>query len=268
MSLRMPPGVHAGEPVEARWCGHRIAGESWGDGPAVYLVHGWGGCRAHLGVFVKPLVEAGHRVIAFDLPSHNESDPGALAPGRTTIVECAEAVRAFVHAHGPARGIVAHSLGAKAVALAVARGMQADRLVFLAPMGDFSLYLDLFADRHGFGPRIRTRLHRLLDRRLNMPLFDTDISAVAPSIDNPPPLLVVHDPDDPDSPYAMSESLVGVWPGASLVTTRGLGRLAHYRILRHRRAIQAAVDFIGCAPSRSGADEPMTAAEQRPAIGQ
>src|ERR1700741_4784010 len=94
-SLRMPPGVPPSEPVEAIWSGHRIAGESWGDGPGVYLVHGWGGCRAHLGVFVKPLVEAGHRVIAFDLPSHNESEPGELAPGRTTIVECAEAVRAF-----------------------------------------------------------------------------------------------------------------------------------------------------------------------------
>lgn len=102
-SLRMPPGVSPGEPVEAVWSGHLIAGESWGDGPAVYLVHGWGGCRAHLGVFVKPLVEAGNRVIAFDLPSHNASDPGDLAPGRTTIVECAEAVGAFVRAHGSAR---------------------------------------------------------------------------------------------------------------------------------------------------------------------
>ena len=104
MSLRMPPGVGAGEPLEATWSGHRIAGESWGDGPPVYLVHGWGGCRAHLGVFVKPLVEAGHRVIAFDLPSHNESDPGALAPGRTTIVECAEAVRAIVRHTAPRTG--------------------------------------------------------------------------------------------------------------------------------------------------------------------
>jgi pimeloyl-ACP methyl ester carboxylesterase len=245
MSLRMPPGVPAGEPVEANWSGHRIAGEFWGDGPAVYLVHGWGGCRAHLGVFVKPLVDAGYRVFAFDLPSHNESDPGDLAPGRTTIVECAEAVRAFVGTHGPAHGIVAHSIGAKAAALAVARGMSADRLVFLAPMGDFSLYLDLFADRHGFGPRIRARLHRRLDRRLRMPLFDTDIPKSVESIDNPPPLLLVHDPDDPDSPYSTSERIVGDWPDAKLVTTRGLGRLAHYRLLRHRPAIQAAVEFIG-----------------------
>jgi len=29
-----------------------------------------------------------------------------------------------------------------------------------------------------------------------------------------------------------------------LMTTRGLGRLAHYRILRHRPAINAAIDFI------------------------
>lgn len=250
-SLRMPPGVSPGRPVEAAWAGHRIAGESWGDGPPVYLVHGWGGCRAHLGVFVKPLVEAGHRVIAFDLPSHNESDPGELAPGRTTITECAEAVRAVVQTHGPARAIVAHSIGAKAAALAASQGTPVERLVFLAPMGDFSLYLDLFADRHGFGRRIRTRLHRRLDRRLGMPLFDTDISAVAASTNNPP-LLLVHDPDDPDSPFATSERIVGVWPGASLMATRGLGRLAHYRILRHRPAIRAAVDFIGIAPSRRG----------------
>jgi pimeloyl-ACP methyl ester carboxylesterase len=139
-SLRMPPGVSPGEPVEAAWSGHRIAGESWGTGPPVYLVHGWGGCRAHLAIFVKPLVAAGHRVIAFDLPSHNESDPGALAPGRTTIVECAHAVRAVVQAHGPAHAIVAHSLGAKAAALATEWGTPVERLVFLAPMGDFSMH--------------------------------------------------------------------------------------------------------------------------------
>jgi pimeloyl-ACP methyl ester carboxylesterase len=245
MSLRMPPGVPPSEPVEATWSGHRIAGESWGEGPTVYLVHGWGGCRAHLGVFVKPLVEAGHRVIAFDLPSHNDSEPGDLAPGRTTIVECAEAVRAFVHTHGPAHAIVAHSLGAKAAALAVARGAEVNRLVFLAPMGDFSWYLDIFADRHGFGPRIRRGLVNRLDRRLKVPLYDTDIAAVAVTLDDPPPLLIVHDPDDPDSPYQMSQRIVDLWSGASLVTTGGLGRLAHYRILRHRKAIDAGLEFVG-----------------------
>lgn len=243
MSLRMPPGVPPSSPIEATWDGHRISGESWGEGDPVYLVHGWGGCQAHLGVFVKPLVEAGYRVIAFDLPSHNGSEHGEIGPGQTTIVECARAVEAVVAQHGPAHAIVAHSIGAKSAALAVSWGTVAQRLVFLAPMGDFSLYLDIFAERHGFGPQIRKRLHERLDQRLKMPLYDTDISAVASRVDNPP-LLLIHDPDDPDSPYETSEDIAAKWPGASLHTTKGLGRLAHYRLLRHRPALNAALEFI------------------------
>ncbi|MGV0579085.1 alpha/beta fold hydrolase [Mycolicibacterium elephantis] len=245
-SLRMPPGVTSGEPLEARWNGHRIVGESWGEGPPVYLVHGWGGRRPHLGMFIKPLVESGHRVIAFDLPSHNESEEGALKPGRTTLIECAEAVRAIIGEYGPARAVIAHSLGANATTFAVANGAKVERLAYLAPMGEFPLYLDLFAVRHGFGPRIRAGLHRRLERRIEMPLHETNMTVVGARTGYPP-LLLIHDPDDPDTPYETSERVVASWPGARLVTTKGLGRLAHYRILRHRPAIRAVVDFIGPA---------------------
>ena len=243
-SLRMPPGVPPGRSIEAFWDGHRVAGEEWGEGPPVYLVHGWGGQRAHLAVFVKPLVEAGYRVIAFDLPSHNESDPGALAPGRTTAIECADAIAAMIETHGPAHAVVAHSLGANSTALAAAQGTPVGRLVFLAPMGEFPLYLDLFAARHGFGRRIRAGLHRRLETRIGMQLHETNLTWNG-RLANHPPLLLIHDPDDPDSPYAASERVATSWPGAQFLTTRGLGRLAHYRILRHRPAIRAGLEFIG-----------------------
>ena len=72
-----------------------------------------------------------------------------------------------------------------------------------------------------------------------------------------PPLLLIHDPDDPDSPHAASERVAAEWPGARLLSTRGLGRLAHYRILRHRPAIRAGVEFIGSpAAVPSTADHP------------
>ena len=76
---------------------HRVAGRSWGAGPAGVPGARLGGCRAHLAVFVKPLVERrppGHRV----RPAPRRVQNGAMAPGRTTIVECAEAVRAMVDA--------------------------------------------------------------------------------------------------------------------------------------------------------------------------
>ena len=257
-SLRMPPGVSPGRPVEAHWDGHRVAGEEWGEGPPVYLVHGWGGQRPHLAVFVTPLVQAGYRVIAFDLPSHNESDPGVLAPGRTTAIECAHAIAAMIETHGPAHAVVAHSLGANATALAAAQGAPVGRLVFLAPMGDYPLYLDLFAARHGFGRRIRAGLHRRLEKRIGMPLQETNMTRIGRRA-NYPPMLVIHDPDDPDSPYAASERLAASWQGARLFTTKGLGRLAHYRILRHRPAIRAGVEFIGPHPaSATVVEEPST----------
>ncbi|WIM86721.1 alpha/beta fold hydrolase [Candidatus Mycobacterium wuenschmannii] len=246
-SLRMPPGVSPGKPVEAYWEGHRVVGEQWGEGPPVYLVHGWGGQRPHLAVFVKPLVEAGYRAIAFDLPSHNESDPGALAPGRTTATECASAVAAMIQAHGPAHAVVAHSLGSNATALAAADGAPVGRLVFLAPMADFPLYLDLFAARHGFGRRIRAGLHRRLEKRINMTLPETNMTHIGRRA-NYPPLLLIHDPDDPDSPFAATARLAKAWEGAQFLATKGLGRLAHYRILRHRPAINAGVEFIGPPP--------------------
>jgi pimeloyl-ACP methyl ester carboxylesterase len=241
----MPPGIGPGAPLEAHWDGHRVAGESWGDGPPVYLVHGWGGRRPHLGMFVKPLVQSGFKVIAFDLPSHNESDPGALAPGRTTAIECADAVAAVIREHGPAHAVVAHSLGANATTMAAAvNGAEVGRLVLLAPMGDYPMYLDLFAARHNFGRRIRAGLQQRLVRRIGMSLEDTNMVNLAARA-NHPPLLLIHDPDDPDSPYSSSEKLAASWPGARLLTTKGLGKLAHYRMLRHRPAITAGVEFVG-----------------------
>ena len=254
----MPPGVSSGRPIEAYWDGHRVVGEEWGEGPPIYLVHGWGGQRPHLAVFVKPLVEAGYRVVAFDLPSHNESDPGALPPGRTTAIECAKAIAAMIETFGPADAVIAHSLGANSTALAAAQGAHVGRLVFLAPMGDFPIYLDLFAARHGFGRRIRAGLHRRLEKRIAMPLQETNMTRVGRRA-NYPPLLLIHDPDDPDSPYAASERLAALWPGARLLTTRGLGRLAHYRILRHRAAIRAGVEFISNqAAATSVPEQPST----------
>ena len=53
-----------------------------------------------------------------------------------------------------------------------------------------------------------------------------------------PPLLLIHDPDDPETPYATSEKVVASWPGARLMTTRGLGRLAH-SLAEHDAIVQA-----------------------------
>jgi len=77
--------------------------------------------------------------------------------------------------------VVAHSLGGNATVCAAAEGASVGRLVLLSPMGDFPLYLDLFAARHDFGRRIRAGLQRRLEKRIGMPLHETNMAHVGHS---------------------------------------------------------------------------------------
>lgn len=222
--------------------GPRLVAESWGppDAAPVYLVHGWGGWRGQLGAFVRPLVAAGHRVVAFDAPSHGESDAGALGPGRGTAMELTDALTAVVAEHGAPAGIVAHSLGGVTTALALADGLSTPKLVLVAPAVDPFTRMDDFAAALGFGPRVRRSLVRHLERQVRRPMSDFVIANLMERIDCPP-LLVVHDVADKEAPFADGELLAKTWPDAWFVATEGLG---HRRILRDAEVVATVARFL------------------------
>jgi pimeloyl-ACP methyl ester carboxylesterase len=56
------------------------------------------------------------------------------------------------------------------------------------------------------------------------------------------PLLVFHDPEDREVPFAEGAELARRWPGAELRPAAGLG---HLRILRDEGCVAAAVGFLG-----------------------
>ena len=241
----IPPG----QTVEVSVGGRRVVSHAWGSGPVVYLVHGWGGHCAQLRAYLRPLLDAGHRVVAFDALGHGDSDPGELGPGRTTIPEMAAALEAVVAAHGPAHAIVAHSLGANSTFFALRRGVDAGRLVFLAPMTQPTPYTAIFAAMLGFDRRIRTRMVARVERRVGKPWTAFDIpSQVADIV--APPLLTVHDPNDRETRYADSVALRKAWPSAELVTVKDLG---HWRLLRDPETVARAVAFVTSGPVRQRA---------------
>ena len=231
----------AAPPPDRRFTAGDVAAESWGDGPIVYLMHGWGGQRTDLDALVAPLVASGHRVVSFDAPSHGESAPGPSGPHRSTILEFAAALRAVVAAEGPAHAIIAHSLGCIGATFALADGLRTERLAFFAPMGAASEYTHEFARRLGFGERIRTRLVARIERRFGQPMSHFSVAARIRDIASPPPLLIVHDQDDAETPWAGSAALAEIWPDPSLLTTSGLG---HRRVLRDAAAVAEAVSFV------------------------
>src|SRR5215203_5537292 len=71
--------IERGNNYRLPFAGGELAVTTWGEsGPAILLMHGWGGARAQMTGFVNPLLFAGYRVVAYDQPAHGESD------GKTT----------------------------------------------------------------------------------------------------------------------------------------------------------------------------------------
>jgi pimeloyl-ACP methyl ester carboxylesterase len=219
-----------------------VRGMVWGRGPAVYLVHGWGGYRGQLDAFVEPLVEAGHRVVAFDVPGHGRSTSGAAGPRRALLPEFGASLIAAVDRFGPAHGVIAHSLGCAGTAVAVLDGLPVANLVFVSPVVDPVAFSRGFAQTLGFGERIRTGFLHVLEERVKLPMsvFDVPTRARHTGDGMLPPLLILHDLMDRESPYKRSEELAEAWR-AELDSTEGLG---HYRILRDPDVVGRAVRFV------------------------
>ena len=213
---------------------HRIVGWSWGEGPAVYLVHGWGSRGGRLTAHVRPLVAAGFRVISFDGLGH-----GASGGRMSSMPQLARTLRAVVDAQGPVDGIVAHSLGASATMLAMRWGLVVSHAVFIAPAADPIGHTLRWAEQLGLNAAVIARLRANSERRIQFSWSDLDIVALARG--GTAPLLVLHDAADPVIPWAEGHSIVGAWPGSRLVTTHGLG---HSKIARDPAVVAQTVSFL------------------------
>jgi pimeloyl-ACP methyl ester carboxylesterase len=220
--------------------GHQVVGESWGSGPAVYLMHGWAGHRGQFAAFVEPLTARGYRVVAFDAPSHGASAPGAFGPKSSSIPEFAAALTAVTAAHGPARAVIAHSLGCTAAAVALHDGLAAERVVLLAPLASPLSFAGQFAAALGFGDRTSRRLIRRVERRVGAPMHHFDVPALGRTA-TMPPTLIIHDQDDNSTPSSDGIAIAAAWTGAQLQLTTGLG---HQRLLSDPKVVADVADFV------------------------
>lgn len=220
-----------------RWNGKRtrIAAWRWGLGPTVLLVHGWEGRGSQLGAFVEPLVRAGLSVVTFDAPAHGDS-PGSrlyLTDHADTIVDVAKTV-------GPLHAIVAHSFGAPAVLLAHARGgVDAPHNVFIAPNAIVPDSVERFCSSVGLDATERGLFEAQLAASAGITVEGLRLTHLIGARDSS--LLVIHDIDDREVPFAHGDRLVQLWPNARLEATEGLG---HRKILRDTAIVARVVDEV------------------------
>ncbi len=222
----MPPGGEFELPVTS-WAekDHRL----------VLLVHGWGGHRAQLTDFVKPLTAAGFHVVSFDAPAHGDV-PGTHASG----YQIAEAIHAVVDKVGIPHAVIAHSLGTMSVTVALEDWLKPQKLIFFGPMRRLEDTLVPFLKVNHLPEEMAPNLRAATEAVFGPDVWrNTSLDLILPKI--PIPALIFHDRDDETTPYISGVGVARAWPSARLVTTHGLG---HRGALKDPEVIRQTVEFI------------------------
>jgi len=217
--------------------GKKIQGYTWGTGQAyVLFVHGWAGRATQFRRFVKPMVAAGFRMIAFDGPAHGNSE------GRsTTILEFEEALKKIYAREGIPVAIIAHSFGGGATLFSAMHGLPVKKLINISSptIGDeiISTYLKAINGSPATGIFFKDYMLKTYGKS-----FD-EFTALyfVKHLPQPVDLLLIHDEDDKEVTIKHPEELIRIYPRAKLVRTSGLG---HTRILKDEGVIRWCVTFI------------------------
>lgn len=208
--------------------------------PTVILVHGWTGQAAFMTAFVAPLLDAGFRVVAFDLPAHGKS------MGRQLNVPIGVAsLSAVARAFAPVHAIVTHSFGGTIAMAALAgtvpgyHAIRADRLAMIAAPSSVATLTRNFGTTIGLGARGQAALERRIHVVAGTPVEafqgHDQLQAFAR------PTLVIHCRDDRELGFHHAQALADAGPFVTLEPMAGLG---HRRILQAKVVIDSVSRFV------------------------
>lgn len=221
----------------------RIQGYAWGRDDAdrvILLVHGWRGKAADYYKLIPVLEEAGYVIHAIDLPAHGASE------GRyCSVVDTEQTLRAYWQAFGIPKGMVAHSLGAAATALALAGPGRTypesspEAVVLLThPVVLQYAFLQSFA-MFGVPPAAQRAVYALTQERFGVTMDEVNLLKLTRPL--PERTLSVYVPQDEEAPLEYTQAFLAANPGIRpLFVPDG----DHSRIMRHPATIEAILPFL------------------------
>jgi len=232
--------LETGEAFSVNVDGQDLACWSWGSGPVVLLMHGWGSRAGRFRLFVPQLQQHGFRAVAFDGPGH-----GRTGGNSASLPQFASALTAVSAAVGPVSAFIGHSLGGAAALFAMSRLVPPVPAVLISAPSDAVVFWHRFVRHLAIPPQVSDRLQRDLEHRFGITWSDLNLLPAAGAL--PTPLLVIHDEGDEDVPPENGRDIAASAPHGTFVLTSGLG---HRAIMRDPEVVRQAVDFLAAQVSR------------------
>lgn len=220
---KMPEVFKQAEKLSFALKDYHIVGFRWkpavSNGYKVLICHGFDSSSYKFERYITSLSDEGFEVLAFDAPAHGSSS------GKTiTALIYRDMILEANAAYGPFSGIIAHSFGGIAVALAIEelKDNSVKRLVLVAPATETTRSLNDFCRYLNISDKLKEGLEKLIVQIGGKPSSWYSVARIIQSVSIP--TLWIHDKKDRITPYEDMEFLTKLGlPFVKFEITEGLG---------------------------------------------
>ncbi|MES2004132.1 MAG: alpha/beta fold hydrolase [Bacteroidota bacterium] len=238
---KSPPAFHKAEKLSFEIDGLTLRGFRWQpehpNGKKVLIVHGFSSYAYKFEKYVLALKKEGFEVLAFDAPAHGSSD-GKL-------------INAYIYKHallkiealyGPLYGIMGHSLGGLAAALAFETlpNRENRKLVLVAPATETERAIRNFFTLVPADEKVQQAFHQLITDITGEQAAYFSVSRIVKSLNSP--ILWVHDQQDRICPFEDVKPLLSLdLPHVKFLITTQMG---HSRVYKDNKVCTEIIHFF------------------------
>lgn len=209
-----------GKQQEHRCGRHRFYTYSFGQGPAILLLHGWCSNGARWAPYVQELARAGFQAVVMDAPSHGQS------PGRfLSVPEYIRCAGQLIRSRPQWHAILAHSIGSLAGVISASEQVRDTRIGKFVLMSTFSncdTLMSKFARCLGVSENVLSDTRAWIPNYTGKPLSYFCLIEHLQQL-GPPNTLLVADEKDIVVPRQETKAILNALPHVQSVITSGLG---------------------------------------------
>ncbi len=191
----------------------------WGTGSkTILLLHGWQSHSFRWKSYIEAFVQDGYTVYAFDAPGHGLSGGSQL-----NLPLYSRLLQHFVYRQASIDHIVAHSFGGYAgiYALYCTPDLPVKNIVLMGTAGKVTDFIEVYNETLGLTTKTLQAIEAHFRIAVGKPPEYFDAPELVRNFRKP--VLIVHDTEDTDTPYANAAAIYTNWHNAQLLTTSGLG---------------------------------------------
>lgn len=208
--------------------------------PVVWFVHGWESRSSRFQKSILKCVEAGYLVIAWDGPAHGDNEGK-----KTNIVEFARFLKKDAQAliqknnQFQIKALIGHSFGAGATAYSCLLGFPTEKLILISGPSSVLYVFERFWKTIRLSAKAQKAFVQQIQKSADVSVVDISLNKFLNQLSQK--ILVIHDKQDKEIPFAEALEVLQNCPTAKLVATENLG---HRRILFSDELADLILEFV------------------------